>query len=1012
MERLKRKRAPLRTSFTKTLNILKAELEQEVPCKGTILDALTKIETFIVDLKSLDENIMDLMLDDKSCDESSLANEVEECEKYLDELITIKRRVNEFLNVDNSVIRSDVNNCNVNSSTSVKRYKLPKLNIKPFDSQLINYLSFWSQFKKIHEDTELEDCDKFQYLLQSVETGTRARQLLESYPLTSENYSKAVAAFQERFGNKDMLMEVYVREFLKLVISNVQASGKNRLPLSDLYMKVEAYLRSLESMGLNIETNSAWLYPMIESSLPEDIIKAWQRYPIVGREKCDTFNTNGVKSKLTLLMEFLKQEVVGEERLQLARSGFEGIIPKEKAPEKIHKRDRIPTTAGLFAGKEVTCLFCSKAHESKDCISARSMSLEEKKAKVKEKNCCLKCLRYGHRANLCKIFIRCHVCSKPHTELFCPQIANQKKGEVKDVKGNASEVLQSTVVNRQCSKEIALMTLEVTIKNGNRTKKVRGLFDSGSQKSYILASTAKELGLKPLSTETVAHSLFGGAQTDAKLYSNFRVEILTPKGNPKKTFSFEFLDQEKICGDIPRVPKGPLLRQLKKHKLWLSDIGAGCPEIEILFGSDVYGQLMTGQVKHLHRGLTAIETKLGWTICGPLDSPSRACWTSGTAILSTNLSLRDMKVPELWKLETIGITDPVETLSKSEEEELAHDHFIKEMTRNSGGRYCTSLPWINRKQEIPLKREVLEKRKDKKKIRSSTGKLKTLRNTRDMNSGFQEWEAEGEISKVLEKNFKIPGQLKPVDLPSRGCTPKQLVKTRWWEVRKCLTQTEDKWPKSESSLNEDLTMSEKPKPVTEALVSGEVEQLKSYERISKFSKVIDMLCWVRRFILKCKIKNYSFLSELSSEVTSPLKWKFISPSASWWCGWWERLFRSVKTLLLRTQFRNKFRKKYLAELVQRSREKNRSVQKGDIVLMELNNQKRQNWPIAKVLKIFSSRDGYARVAEVKTSSGTFVCPLRKLFPLDISDESDPVIQTVTENRSRSGRVIKPINKTI
>ncbi|XP_035231892.1 uncharacterized protein LOC118203719 [Stegodyphus dumicola] len=46
---------------------------------------------------------------------------------------------------------------------------------------------------------------------------------------------------------------------------------------------------------------------------------------------------------------------------------------------------------------------------------------------------------------------------------------------------------------------------------------------------------------------------------------------------------------------------------------------------------------------------------------------------SGTATLMTNLSLRELSIPDLWRIETIGINDPAETLSKKEKEELAHD---------------------------------------------------------------------------------------------------------------------------------------------------------------------------------------------------------------------------------------------------------------------------------------------------------------------------------------------------
>lgn len=59
----------------------------------------------------------------------------------------------------------------VSTVVQTKYYKLPKLSIKPQDKTLINYLSLWSQFKKINEDSELDNCNKFQYLLQSVQSG-------------------------------------------------------------------------------------------------------------------------------------------------------------------------------------------------------------------------------------------------------------------------------------------------------------------------------------------------------------------------------------------------------------------------------------------------------------------------------------------------------------------------------------------------------------------------------------------------------------------------------------------------------------------------------------------------------------------------------------------------------------------------------------------------------------------------------------------------------------------------
>ncbi|GBO26301.1 hypothetical protein AVEN_17027-1, partial [Araneus ventricosus] len=136
--------------------------------------------------------------------------------------------------------------------------------------------------------------------------------------------------------------------------------------------------------------------------------------------------------------------------------------------------------------------------------------------------------------------------------------------------------------------EVVLMTLIVEISNGVSKRKVRCLLDSGSQRSYILKSTAEALNLKSTSSENIAHTLFGGATTDARCHEKYSVK-LSPLGKGT-LFEFDFLEQEVICGNMPRLPKEQILKELKRHKIWISDLGDGCPKIEMLLGSDVYSK--------------------------------------------------------------------------------------------------------------------------------------------------------------------------------------------------------------------------------------------------------------------------------------------------------------------------------------------------------------------------------------------------------------------------------------
>lgn len=81
----------------------------------------------------------------------------------------------------------------------------------------------------------------------------------------------AVFALKECFGNPEILIEVYARELIKL--SNVKANNKDKLLLDKLYNNIEGHLRALESLALNAKDNAAWLCPMGELCLAEDILK-------------------------------------------------------------------------------------------------------------------------------------------------------------------------------------------------------------------------------------------------------------------------------------------------------------------------------------------------------------------------------------------------------------------------------------------------------------------------------------------------------------------------------------------------------------------------------------------------------------------------------------------------------------------------------------------------------------------------------------------------------------------
>ncbi|UYV82365.1 hypothetical protein LAZ67_21001798 [Cordylochernes scorpioides] len=658
MERDKKLRSVIRTRFTKVVNVLDSEIRKTNADLGVIKDKFSKLKDIECKLKDLDQKMLDQMMV-ADAEEDALNCEIEEAEHYSDTFITLERRVRELIDSDNKIDVKSLGSSN--GSLMAKSYKLPKIEMRKFDGELINWLPFWAQFEKIHEDNELHDADKFHYLVQSMQSNTRARELIESYPQTAENYANAVQALKQRYGQKDLLVEIYVRELLKLMMANVRTPPDERRSVAKLYDKLETQLRSLESLGVDIKENTAWLFPMIESCLPEDVLVAWQRSPLNNYDASKNSDSNS-SSRLKNLLDFLRREVEGEERRLLARRGFEGSSPKEKLRNKFKQNSDIPTAAGLFSAKEMGCLFCENNHQSKDCITAQSMPFKDKRARIYEKRCCLKCLKPGHLAKACKRTVRCNICAKGHYVLLCPDLPCNRKE-----KTHVSEVVQSALANQQCTRDVTLMTLMVNIMGNNGYRRVRALLDPGSQKSYILEFTALEVKLKPVGNVNIAHSLFGGTQTETK------------------------------C-----------------HKL--------------------------------ENGLTAIETHLGWTICGP--SPKKDEQTDYSSLVVISMHSINMSVDYLWDLETIGIKYPRDNLTKLEEDKIVHQHFLNTVHQLEDGRFCVGLPWLGNQEGIPSNRHIAERR-----LFNTTRKLRAKCIFSEYDRVFQEWLAEGVIEKVSPEDL-------------------------------------------------------------------------------------------------------------------------------------------------------------------------------------------------------------------------------------------------------------------
>lgn len=446
MAKLKSARKPIRALMTRTCNEIDQLLNEEelddielLGKDGKLVDLTQKIQVF-------DQQILDMFLEEEN--DQGYEEEIMAIDKYNYDVSIARIKIEKILRkiTRNDHAPSECSTAQSNIGNQKRKFKLPKIELMKFSGKLIDWLSWWSQFEKIHNDDELHTTDKFEYLRQAMEMNTRAKEIVDGYPATEENYPKVIKALQERFGKKKLLTQVYVRELFQMGLKNLN----KEVEVINIFDKLVSHVRALESLGVTLEQAALFLYPMVESSLPEEIHIAWQRSSLYEQ---DGSQENPPKNELDYLFQFLQQEVEREEQRQLVKASF---LSKESScglnKRKENKKGKgSPTAAGLFNGqaKTISCIFCDKPHESKDCAATEFWAMEELKKKIQEKKVCYYCLKQNHSARNCKIFVKCHVCSKKHFTIMCP--------ENKEKKINKNE--SSAGTNFDCSQDVLLKTI-------------------------------------------------------------------------------------------------------------------------------------------------------------------------------------------------------------------------------------------------------------------------------------------------------------------------------------------------------------------------------------------------------------------------------------------------------------------------------------------------------------------------------------------------------------------------
>ena len=289
-----------------------------------------------------------------------------------------------------------------------REVKLPKIELKSIDGDILNWQTFWDQFESsVHSNVSLSDVDKFSYLKSLLEGP--AEDCISGLTLTTENYQEAVELLKSRFGNTQLLINRYAESFDELkVIKSMNQVSELRL----MYDRVEATVRNLKSIKIDANTYGAFLVPLLSKKLPQELKRIMSR-----SFKDEVWD-------FTKLMSIFKEELEAQERISLEAKCLQDDEYSTAILHVARDGDNRKKSKQFRKGKynnnnnHDNCLFCAGNHGAKICSNVTDFRI--KRSILKKNGRCYICFQKGHVGQNCSnSSYQCHRCGGRHHISIC-----------------------------------------------------------------------------------------------------------------------------------------------------------------------------------------------------------------------------------------------------------------------------------------------------------------------------------------------------------------------------------------------------------------------------------------------------------------------------------------------------------------------------------------------------------------------------------------------------------------
>ena len=495
---LRRSRGTHRRKVTLHLQNLKQLSTNKTLTSSLLKLILKEIESEHVFIVNYDHDINSIMevndLENKASDvyEEELADQT----GYVMKLNMELEQYNDLLKEDSGSVSDPISSKDIldlAAQLKANEGKLPPLECGTFNGKekdKFAFNTFLNQFNIVIGDKKnMSNSTKLAYLIGYLRD--YALSVVKHLSITDDNYDVAIAMLKKEFLDQAFIIDETYKNILKA--SPSFGNDPDFSSVKTYLNEIRAYIYELKAQGINlVEDNSAGLSlisHIIFNKLPlavkgEFIHKLGKSYPTLN-DLFDNYHevltilskTRSVRPKHTDSKP-APNKFSSSVKPKFAKPSFQEITPSKGTFQNFHA-----------STKNSSCKLCgSDSHTLGQCTEFTTY--DSKVARLKELTLCIRCAGSGHNEERCfgakgKLRFPCKLCNtKDHFTALCP-LSKKESG----VKTNVSLCL----AQRSFDSCQILPTMTLTLKSGPKVRKVRCLIDTGSQRSYISETVAKDL---------------------------------------------------------------------------------------------------------------------------------------------------------------------------------------------------------------------------------------------------------------------------------------------------------------------------------------------------------------------------------------------------------------------------------------------------------------------------------------------------------------------------------------